>query len=92
MTGEKVVLFIRPENVTISVNTPHPMTSARNTFQGIITRIIPQGFFYRVDLSCGFPLVAYVTANALEELGLRDEMAVTASVKATSIHFIRKTG
>ena len=90
--GENVLLFIRPENVTIAVNSAHSKTSARNTFQGTVKKIIPQGFFYRVDLSCGFPLVAYVTANALEELGLREEMPVTASVKATSIHFIRKTG
>lgn len=88
--GEKVVLFIRPENVTISLDNDKIKTSARNTFRGQIDRVVPLGLFYRTEISCGFHLVAYVTANSLEELGLRTGTSVSASVKATSIHFIRK--
>lgn len=88
--GEKVVLFIRPENVTISLDADNVKTSARNTFRGSVDRVVPLGLFYRVEISCGFKLFAYVTANSLEELGLRAGKRVNASVKATSIHFIRK--
>jgi len=88
--GERVVLFIRPENVTVNLDSGVIKTSARNTFHGTIDRIVPLGLFYKVDISCGFHLVAYVTANSLEELGLRAGTRVSASVKATSIHFIRK--
>jgi len=88
--GERVVLFIRPENVTISLCLPGIKTSARNTFQGTIERVVPLGLFYKLEISCGFPLVAYVTANSLDELSLKSGMPVSASIKATAIHFIRK--
>lgn len=88
--GDQVLLFIRPENVTLSVADAAAGTSARNTFRGTVARIVTMGFFCKVEISCGFPLVAYVTPKSVEELGLRPGVGVTASVKATSIHFIRK--
>jgi len=90
--GDKVMLFIRPENVTVSVADADARTSARNTFHGVVARIVTMGFFCKVEISCGFPLVAYVTPKAVEELGLREGKGVTASIKATSIHYIRKGG
>jgi tungstate transport system ATP-binding protein len=45
-----------------------------------------------VEISCGFPLVAYVTTHALEELALSEGMEVAAAFKATAIHVIRKSG
>jgi len=89
--GEKVVLCIRPENVTLSIPDGHVKTSARNVFHGRIGRIVPLGLFHRVEISCGFPLVAYITTHALEDLALSEGMEVTASVKATAIHVIRKS-
>jgi tungstate transport system ATP-binding protein len=90
-TGERVVLFIRPENVTLSIPEGNVKTSARNVFGGRIGRIVPLGLFHRVEISCGFPLVAYVTTHALEDLALQEGSDVTASVKATAIHVIRKS-
>jgi tungstate transport system ATP-binding protein len=90
--GEEVVLCIRPENVTLSIPEGSVKTSARNIFRGRIGRIVPLGLFHKVEISCGFPLVAYVTTHALEDLALREGMEVTASVKATAIHVIRKSG
>jgi tungstate transport system ATP-binding protein len=89
--GEKVVLCIRPENVTLSMPDGNVKTSARNVFRGRIGRIVPLGLFHRVEISCGFSLVAYVTTHALEDLALKEGMEVTASVKATAIHVIRKS-
>jgi tungstate transport system ATP-binding protein len=90
--GEKVVLCIRPENVTLSIPDGNVKTSARNVFRGRIGRIVPLGLFHRVEISCGFPLVAYVTTHALEDLALQEGNEVAASVKATAIHVIRKSG
>ena len=90
--GEAVLLCIRPENVTLTIPEGNVKTSARNVFRGRIIRIVPLGLFHRVEISCGFPLVAYVTTHALEELALSESMEVAAAFKATAIHVIRKRG
>jgi len=87
--GEEVVLCIRPENVTLAMSGHAQTTSARNTFTGRIERIVPMGPYQRVHLDCGFPLVAYVTSQSLEAMGLIEDLQVGASVKATAIHVIR---
>jgi len=86
--GQQVLLCIRPENITISINPER--TSAQNQFLGKIERIIPVGFYYKVQLDCGFALTAFITGRALEELSLREQMQVYASFKATAIHTIVK--
>jgi tungstate transport system ATP-binding protein len=88
--GEQVVCCIRPEQVTISTDTLAGHSSARNTFKGAIVKISPMGLFYKVQLDCGFPLVSFVTMPSLENLELKEGKTVTASVKATAIHVIRK--
>jgi len=88
--GETVVFCIRPENVTLSPSSPKGATSARNVFTGKIEKVIPMGLFYKVQLECGFPVVAYVTGHSLEDLELREGKEVVASFKATSIHIVRK--
>jgi tungstate transport system ATP-binding protein len=89
LPGEEIVLCIRPENVTLAMSREEKTTSARNAFIGRIERIVPMGPFHRVHLDCGFPLVAYVTSQSLESLGLIEDLQVAASVKATAIHVIR---
>jgi tungstate transport system ATP-binding protein len=88
--GETVVFCIRPENVTLSPPSSKGATSARNVFMGKIEKVIPMGLFYKVQLQCGFPLVAYVTGHSLEDLELKEGKEVVASFKATSIHIVRK--
>ena len=88
--GEKVVCFIRPENVTLSTGVSDEMSSARNTFRGTIVKIIPMGLFHKVQLDCGLPLVAYVTHQSLENMSLKEKDHVYASFKATAVHVIRK--
>jgi len=90
--GEKVVLCIRPENVTLAIPDGTVKTSARNAFRGRIGRIVPLGLFHKVEIACGFALVAYVTTHALEDLSLKEGDEIAASVKATAIHVIRKSG
>jgi tungstate transport system ATP-binding protein len=90
-SGEPVVFCIRPENVTLSPSPPQGATSARNVFPARINKIVSLGLYYKINLDCGFPLVAYVTGHSLENLSLQEGQAVSASFKATAIHVIRKT-
>jgi tungstate transport system ATP-binding protein len=88
--GESVVLCIRPENVILSIRPSQEGTSARNVFGGKIVKIISLGLYQKVQLDCGFPLVAYVTNHSLEELSLVEGREVRASFKATAVTVIRK--
>ena len=88
--GETVVFCIRPENVILSTHPSRETTSARNVFPGKIEKIVPLGFYQKIELDCGFPLVAYITNHSLEALSLREGKEVVASFKATAIHVIRK--
>ena len=90
--GERVVLCIRPENVSLTVPDGSEKTTARNVFRGRIMKIIPLGLFHKIEIACGFPLVSYLTTQALEDLALREGVEVAASFKATAIHVIRKSG
>ena len=83
--GETVVLCIRPENVTLSLLPSQEKTSARNVFEGRVSKITPVGPYQKVHLNCGLPLVAYVTNHSLEELSLTEGKEVRASFKATAV-------
>jgi len=88
--GERVFCCIRPEHVTISPGGRHDRSSARNAFPAIIDRITPAGPFHKVHLNGGFPIVAYVTVQSIEDLDLQAGATVTASFKATAVHMIRR--
>ncbi len=88
--GETVILCIRPENVTLSIRPSKEITSARNVFLGRIVKIHSLGLYQKVQLHCGFPLVAYVTNHSFQELSLREGKEVKVSFKATAIHVVRK--
>jgi tungstate transport system ATP-binding protein len=88
--GETVVLCIRPENVTLSIHQSKESISARNVFQGRIVKITPLGFYQKVQLDCGFLLIAYITNHSLEELSLAEGKEVRASFKATAVTVMRR--
>jgi tungstate transport system ATP-binding protein len=90
--GESVVFCIRPENVTLATDPFQKSSSARNIFSGRIVKVTHMGLYHKVQLHCGFPLVAYVTTQSLENLSLTEGKEVFASFKATSIHVLRKKG
>jgi TOBE domain len=52
---------VRPEYVTLSLQTDNT-GSVRNAFSGAVTKVIPRGRFFTVELDCGFFLATYVTA------------------------------
>jgi len=61
--------------------------SARNRFRGIVTEVKVDGLMAQVEMVVSDPvrLVAIVTRDAVEELGLKNGMTTTAVVKATSV-------
>ena len=61
--------------------------SARNRFNAIVTSVKTEGLMAQVEMVVSDPvrLVAVVTRDAVEELGLKNGMAATAIVKSTSV-------
>jgi molybdopterin-binding protein len=61
--------------------------SARNRFRGTVADVRVEGLMAQVELVVDQParVVAIVTADAVEELGLAAGMPATAVVKATSV-------
>ena len=61
--------------------------SARNRFNGIVTDVKVEGLMAQVEMVVSDPvrLVAVVTRDAIEELGLKAGMATTAIVKSTNV-------
>jgi molybdopterin-binding protein len=61
--------------------------SARNRFHGIVTEVKVDGLMAQVEMVVSDPvrLVAVVTRDAVEELGLKNGMATTAIVKSTNV-------
>jgi tungstate transport system ATP-binding protein len=91
--GQKVFCCLRPENVTVATpmqGQTQGQTSVRNIFEAKVTKVVRQGFFYKVMLDCGFPLTAYITMPSFEDLKIADGAAVIASFKATAVHVIRR--
>lgn len=61
--------------------------SARNRFHGVVRDVKTDGLLAQVELDVTEPsrILAIITREAAEELGLRKGMAATALVKATSV-------
>ena len=86
--GEEVCACIRPEDVTLSLS--QVSSSARNSFEGEISWLVNMGPLTRVELQCGFPLVAMVTKRSAEEMGLTKGKKIFAAFKATGVHVIKR--
>lgn len=61
--------------------------SARNRLRGTVTEVRIEGLLAQIELTVTEParVVAVVTRDAVEELGLEPGMAATAVVKSTSV-------
>ena len=60
--------------------------SARNRLTGIVREVRREGLLAQVELEAGpFRVVAVITAEAADELGLAPGLPATAVVKATSV-------
>lgn len=82
-----VCACIRAEDVTLSPGSA-PASSARNRLAGRIRSIVREGPLARVEVDCGFALVALVTAQSAGDLHFQPDDPVFALVKATSVHVL----
>ena len=78
-----VLVAIRPASVTLHLT--HPEGSARNAWSATVAEAEGFGDRVRIRLAGPVPLVAEVTALAVEELRLEPGREVWASVKATDV-------
>ena len=87
--GSDVLVCLRPEDIVVGpAATQAAATSARNRLSAVVRRVVNAGPQVRVELDAGFPLVALITKQSLEELALAEGSPVVASFKATAVHLI----
>ena len=82
-----VAACIRAEDVAVTREL-HQASSARNRMVGMVQSVALEGPLARIEIDCGFPLLAVITAQSAAELALRAGDAVCAIVKATSVHVL----
>ncbi|MEI7590381.1 MAG: ABC transporter ATP-binding protein [Deltaproteobacteria bacterium] len=87
-TGQKVIAFIRPENVVISLSNQSDNSSAKNHFPATVVDSTSLGYFYKLRINCGFMLNALVTNQTMKEMDLANNKNIFVSFKATGIHVI----
>lgn len=91
--GDEVLVCLRPEDIVLApASEAGRVTSARNSLPAAVRRILPAGPYVRVELDAGFPLVALITKQSLEDLALVTGSDVVASFKATAVHLIPRHG
>ena len=79
-------VVVNPREITLSLE--RPAGTARNVFAGLIDELVPEppaGELVRVSLATTPPLIAEITRQAVEALGLRPGMRVHASFKAAGV-------
>jgi molybdate transport system ATP-binding protein len=83
----EVHVCVRAEDV-ILLKGGDSQSSARNHLPAVVQSVTSGGPLMRVELDCGFPLLALLTKQACEELALKPGDRVVALVKAPHIHLI----
>ena len=86
--GDRVYALIKPEDITFSLS--REQGSARNVFEGKITKVIPVGPLVRLDADCRFPLFGLVMNRSAHELGRTIGKQMYASLKPTTLHTIQR--
>lgn len=80
--------ILRSEDVTLS-RTPTD-TSARNCFSGVVTDVAGARLGAEVTVDIGAEVVALVTPESVERLGVRRGQQLWVSFKATAVRFIEE--
>ena len=81
-------LILRSEDITI-LREPI-VSSAQNSFSGTITDIAPARLGAEVAVNIGVEMIALITAESVERLGLQCGQSVWISFKATAARFIEE--
>ena len=87
--GDAVFACLRPEDITLRAGGGRAVAeSARNRLEGRVEAAIRLEAQYRVEIICGPRLVALVTRQSYEELGLGPGSPVVVTFKASAVHLI----
>jgi tungstate transport system ATP-binding protein len=87
--GAHVLVCLRPEDLVIRRDEERAATSsARNHLAGRIEDCTRLGAQYRVQVDCGPRMVALVTKQSYEELGLGPGSPIVVTFKASAVHLI----
>ena len=87
-SGDTAIL-VRPREITLAL--VRPAGTARNVFEGAIEELVPEppdGELVRVSLGTTPRLIAEVTRQAVESLGLSPGRHVFASFKAAGVRVV----
>ena len=88
LEGSEVARLLR-ETASAQVSAesaPIVARSARNRFAGIVTRVVMDTVMAQVEIQAGpHRLVSLLSAEAVEELGLKPGSLAIATVKATNV-------
>jgi molybdate transport system ATP-binding protein len=87
--GDEVDVCIRAADVALQSGVP-TSSSARNRLAARVTRVFAEGATVRIEMDAGFQLAAVLTRQAFDELRLGPGEPVTAVVKATAVHVVRR--
>jgi molybdopterin-binding protein len=81
-----VCAFLRPEEILVS---REPFSSsARNCFQGKITKIEERGGLVELTADCGIPFVVVLTKRSKDDLNLMAGKKVYVTFKASAVHLM----
>jgi molybdate transport system ATP-binding protein len=83
----EVYVCIRAEDVILMKGQPG-QSSPRNALSALVRDVGQEGAMRRIDLDCGFPLMALLTKQACEELALAPGQRLLALIKAPHVHLI----
>jgi len=86
---DEVIVCIRGEDIILQRET-NPASSVRNRLPARVVAVQPGSPLTRIELDAGFPLFAYITRPACEELELRPGAEVMALIKAPSVHLVSR--
>ena len=96
--GKQVLCCIPPESITVvadgpsrqgGMGSPQLHSSARNTLQGTIKKVIPSRYLVWLEIDVGgVSLTASVTHQSVKELGLAVGKPVSVLLKATAIQLL----
>jgi len=84
----EVLVSIRAEDVVLVREMEALHASARNRWPGIVRAVEHGPATVRIEVDCGFPLVALLTRQAAEELELVPGAPIGALVKAPHVHLL----
>jgi molybdopterin-binding protein len=87
--SESVHVAYRPEDVMISLPDATAEMSARNQYRLRIASITGSGGLVRLRLEGKVALIALVTRNSVESMGLRVGREVIAHMKATALRVLK---